>query len=87
MPSGRYRFVRSSNSIKGFLSSNTPSTDALNVVSIWSSAQPQRSYTILVDEDEQLLVELSWNESDVSAGPDLEETCHKFGVDHSYEQS
>lgn len=87
MPSGRYRFVRNSNSTKGFLSSNRPSTDALSVVNIWSNAQPQRSYAILIDEDEQLLVDLSWSESDVSAGPDLEETCYKFGVERSYVQS
>lgn len=86
MPSGRYKFVRSNN-VKGFLSSNRPSTDALNAVSIWSSAQPQRSYDTVVDEDEQLLADLSWGESDDSAGQDLEENCRKFGVEHSFVQT
>ena len=87
MNRARYRFVRKNKSIKGFLSSNSPSTDALNAVDNWSNAKPQRSYTTLVDENEQLLVELSWSESDDSAGPDLEESCHKFGVNRFHEES
>ena len=86
MPSGRYRFVRNSNSIEGFGSTNRPSTDALNVVNIWSSGQPQRSFTILIDEDEQLVADLTWSESDPSAGPSLDGTCNKFGIERSYVQ-
>lgn len=83
----RYRFVRKDKSINGFLSSNTPSTDALKALGKWSNAHPQRGYTKLVDEEEQLLVELSWSESDDSAGPDLDEFCNEFGVNRSYEKS
>lgn len=87
MPSGRYRFARKSNSIEGFASRNRPSTDALNVVNIWSNAQPQRSFSILGDEDEQLLADLSWSEADISAGPNLDDTCDKFGVERFYVQT
>lgn len=87
MPSGRYKFVRKNNSIEGFVSGNRPSTDALNALHIWSNAQPQRSFTILVDEDEQLLANLSWSETDTSAGPSLEAACDKRGVERSYVQT
>jgi len=87
MPSGRYRFVRKSNSIEGFASTNRPSTDALNVVNIWSNAQPQRSFTILIDEDEQLVADLTWSETDSSAGPSLDGACDKFGIERSYVQT
>ena len=87
MPIGHYSFVRSNSSIKGFLSPNRPSTDAISALENWSNNQSQRSYTVLVDEDERLVAELSWNESDASAGSDLEEACRRFGVDRSYEQS
>lgn len=87
MPSGRYKFVRKSNSIEGFVSRNRPSTDALKAVNIWSNVQPQRSFTILVDEDEQLLADLSWSEIDTSAGPSLDDACDKFGVERSYVQT
>ncbi len=87
MPSGRYRFVRKSNSAEGFVSTNRPSTDALNVVIIWSNAQPQRSYTVLIDEDEQLVANLTWSETDPSAGPSLDGACDKFGIERSYVQT
>lgn len=84
MPSGHYKFVRNNNSVEGFVSRNRPSTDALNALHIWSNAQPQRSFTVLVDEDEQLLAHLSWSETDTSAGPHLEAACDKSGVERSY---
>ena len=87
MPSGRYRFVRKLNSIEGFVSTNRPSTDALNVVNIWSNAQPQRSFTILIDEDEQLVADLTWSETDPLAGPSLDGACDKFGIERSYVQT
>ena len=77
-----YSLVRS-NSIEGFLSSNRPSTDALNAVGDWSNSQPERSHTVRVVEDKLLVVELSWSEADDSAGSDLDEACRKFGVDRS----
>lgn len=84
MPGGRYRFVRNTNSIEGLASVNRSSTDALNTVNLWSNAAPQRSFAIIIDEDEQLLVDLSWSDTDISAGPNLDDICHKFGVERSY---
>ena len=84
LPSGHYKFVRKNNSIEGFMSRNRSSTDALNALHIWSNAQPQRSFTILVDEDEQLLANLSWSDADTSAGTNLEAACDKCGVECSY---
>lgn len=87
MPSGRYKFVRKNSSVEGFVSRNRPSTDALNAVNIWSNAQPQRSFTILVDEDEQLVADLTWSETDSSVGPSLDSACDKFGIERSYVQT
>jgi len=86
MPIACYRLARG-NSIEGFLSSNRPSTDALSAVSVWSNSQSERSHTVRVDEDELLVVELSWSEADASAGSDLDEACRRFGVSRSYVQS
>lgn len=86
MPSGRYKFVRKNNSVEGFFSRNMPSTDALGAVNIWSNAHPQRSFSILVDEDEQLVADLTWSENDPSAGASLDIACDKFGIERSYVQ-
>ena len=83
MPIACYRLVRG-NSIEGFMSSNRPSTDALKAVSDWCNGRSERIYTVRVDEDELLVVELSWSEADASAGSDLDKACHTFGVDRSY---
>jgi hypothetical protein len=84
MPSGRYKFVRKNNSVEGFVSRNRPSTDALGAVTIWSNAHPQRSFNILIDEDEQFVADLTWSESDPSAGASLDNACDKFGIERSY---
>lgn len=86
MPIACYRLVRA-DSVEGFLSSNSPSTDALSAVSVWSNSQSARSHTVRIDEDELLVVELSWDEADASAGSDLDEACRRFGVSRSYVQS
>ena len=83
MPTGRYWFTRSSG-INGFFSNNRASTDALNALSEWSSKQTRRSYEELKDEDETLLARLSWSESDIDAGQDLDNACLSCGVEHSY---
>lgn len=83
MPIASYRLVRSNN-VEGFLSSNRPSTDALNALNVWANTQSDRSYTVRVDEDELLVIELNWNDADASAGSDLDKACHRFGVDRSH---
>ena len=87
MPSGRYKFIRKTDSIEGLVSRNRASTDALNAVNIWSNAQPKRSFVILVDEDEQLLADLSWSEADTTAGLSLDDACDKSGIERSYVQA
>lgn len=87
MLTGRYKFKRRNNSSEGFLSRNRASTDALNALDNWSNAQSQRTYTVLDDEEELLLAELSWNELDDSVGPDLDKACQTFGVDRSPEKA
>lgn len=87
MPSARYKFVRKNDNIEGFLSKNRASTDALNALTIWLNSNPQRSYIIVNDEDEQILVDLSWSETDISAGECLEDACNKFGIERSYLQT
>lgn len=87
MPSGRYRFVRRSNSIEGFVSKNRASTDAIGVLEIWSKDRPQRSYNILIDEDDELVADLTWSETDFSVGTSLENACDELGIECSYEQT
>lgn len=87
MPSGCYKFVRKDNSIEGFMSRNRPSTDALNALHIWSNVRSQRGFAVLVDEDEQLTANLSWNEADTSAGASLEAVCDECGVERFYVQT
>ena len=87
MPNARYKFVRKSNSIEGFFSTNRVSTDARNVLQSWEYGKPERSYNIIDDEDEQILVDLSWSETDISAGLDLENASNKLGIERSYVQT
>jgi len=84
MASGRYKFVRDGKNVTGFLSANRASTDALGALGAWSGAQSDRGYTVVIDEDEQLLADLSWSEVDSSAGPDLDCECFKFGLSRIY---
>ncbi|NMG31272.1 hypothetical protein [Aromatoleum evansii] len=85
MPSGRYKFSRSSRSVEGFFSKNTSSTDALNALLVWSSNRSERMYDVITDNDALLFAKLSWSEGDSKAGPDLDDACAKFGVERSYE--
>ena len=84
MASAEYRFNRSKD-VSGFLSQNTPSTDALNALQRWSGGQKGRSYKKKIDEDELLIAQLSWEEGDVNAGPDLDAQCSKCGVERYFE--
>lgn len=86
MPTARYKFSRDHRNIeKGFMSRNNPSTDALSTLLTWKSAKGDREYRILEDNDEALRVEISWSDSDPSAGPDLNSACKNFGLSRTYE--
>lgn len=80
----RYRFTRDRSNVTGLVSGNRASTDALGALSVWCGAQQGREYVVVIDEDEQLVVDLSWSEADSSAGPDLDSACLKLGVSRSY---
>jgi hypothetical protein len=84
MPNAQYRFTRK-DGIEGFLSKNRPSTDALGALHMWREGRAEREFTVQVDEDEQLVAELSWNEADGSAGQELDAACGKLGVTRTYE--
>lgn len=86
MTTARYKFQRIENSVAGFFSNNKANTDALNALSIWSSSKPKRYYKVVIDEDEELLADLTWHESDDSAGVDLEDAAIKFGIERLYIQ-
>ena len=79
MPTARYKFVRD-NGVEGFLRSNRPSTDALGAVSAWSHGATGRSHVVQIDEDDHLVVDLTWSEADRTAGPDLSDLCRRFGI-------
>lgn len=83
MPTARYRFIRDTSSITGFLSGNRASTDALRAMNIWSSRATGRSYAVQIDEDDTLVVDLTWSETDRSAGADLHDSSRSVGVDRS----
>jgi hypothetical protein len=85
MPAARYKFVRDVG-IEGFVSSNRPSTDALNAVITWSRGHASRSYAPKTSENEILVVDLTWSDGDGAAAADLDQSCRRFGVDRSLVQ-
>lgn len=82
--SAKYRFERISNSLAGFGSKNRPSTDAIGALQRWRAINIERSFTILVDEDEFIEAELTWDDADTSAGALLDDFCFKKGVERRH---
>lgn len=80
----KYLFVRDDSSASGILSRNRASTDALNALQEWISVAGGREYSIGsdadADTDHQLVATLTLQQSDTSAGHDLQKCCTKFGV-------
>ena len=85
MPTARYKFFRDT-SMRGFLSGNRASTDAINAVSDWSNAASGRSYELQSEEDETVVVDIMWSELDYTADVNLDDFCRKRGVTRSYVQ-
>ena len=81
--SAEYRFNRCNN-ISGILSKNRPSTDALSALQRWTNSKKGRSYKIRTDEDEHLIAQLSWENNDSNAGPNLDDECTKSGVERHF---
>lgn len=86
MQTANCRFDRINN-VTGFLSQNTPSTDALNALQIWCYGQKDRTYVVKVDEEEFIVAQLSWKKSDMNAGMDLNVACERSGIERHYEVS
>lgn len=82
--SGRYRFTRSSESVAGFLSQNRASTDATNALEKWQRMEKNRCYDVELDEDDELVVRLTFDSSDGAAGSDIDALCEKDGVDRQF---
>ena len=78
----RYKFTRSNN-IAFVISSNRPSTDALNALHKWYG-KPGRSYEVIEDEVEHLVADLEVAKDDESAGPELGDACESAGVERTY---
>lgn len=84
MPSARYRFVRDNNNVAGKMSSQRPSTDAINALGTWAHALPGRSFAEVWDDDESVVADLTWNSADQDAGPSLESACIRVGIERAH---
>ena len=52
-----------------------------------TGADAQQAATqVQIDNDDNLVIDLTWGETDHSAGADLEDSCRRFGVDRSHVQ-
>ena len=83
----KYRFTRT-NSRKGFFSTNTVGTDALNALSAWQASNSSWKYSVDVDTDEELIALLSIPEKDfTTAGISLQDSCVEHGVERTHLES
>jgi hypothetical protein len=82
MTSGVYQFIPCIT----HLSNNTPSTDAFNALSAWSSSIAKRKFEVLQDEEKLLVAKLSWASDDTAAGPDLDKACSDFKIERSFKK-
>lgn len=76
----KWTFERDTRSSAGFLSRNRASTDALSALSRWEAQRLGRSHDIERDGDDEIVVSLSCDASDASAGADLDALCLSVGV-------
>ncbi|MEE8056891.1 MAG: hypothetical protein V3T17_03505 [Pseudomonadales bacterium] len=79
----KYSFKRTEG-IAGFFSSNRASTDALNALQTWLNGN--RSYEVVIDEDELLVAILEFEKNDEAAGLDLDKACDEHGVFRKFEE-
>lgn len=81
----KYRFTRTPNSVTGFFSKNRASTDALAALANWRQKGVDREFSLDDDQDEQIVVPLTFDLSDQStAGIHLDEICEKHGVERTF---
>lgn len=80
MPIGRYRFGRA-DGIVGFMSTQRPSTNALNALGLWTVQSADRSFAVVQEADDWLVADLSWRPRDEQAGTSLDFACYRNGVE------
>lgn len=85
MHKARYSFKRSDN-IAGSMSFNRPSTDAIKALEEWTF-KPDRSYYIREENDDKLVADLTFKDSDEDAGPELDNACEKHGLERTFLQN
>lgn len=83
--SAKYRFVRAEG-VAGFMSRNRVSTDALNALEQWRAKRPGRRYEVVGPdgEDDQLVAQLSLEDTDQDAGASMEAEGLKQGVEFEF---
>ncbi|CAG9169939.1 hypothetical protein [Cupriavidus pinatubonensis] len=75
-------FTRDPNSQVGFQSTNRASTDAINALEQWKVKVVDRDYQVQQDFDNALVVLMTMDARDTTAGLDLEAECVRCGVIH-----
>lgn len=82
--SATYHFVRGKSTPAGFMSTQRPSTDAMNVLGNREDSIFGRSFEVLVDEDEQLVARLTFLKPDQQGAAEmLSGLCLKFGIERN----
>jgi hypothetical protein len=68
--------------IKGFLSAERASSDALSALAQWQSEDPRRSFKIVSGEESEteMVAELSTDAADSNSGASLDTACAKHSV-------
>ena len=59
------------------------STDALKALQKWVG-KGNRSYEVELDEDDELVAVLTFEQEDISAGPQLDDACEEHGVKRTF---
>lgn len=81
MAKAKYIFSRDNQNRRGITSAQEPATDANSALSHWQGeVDDGRHYDPVTEYDVSLTAELSWSDGDTRAGPDLDDSCTKFGV-------
>ena len=80
-----YRFSRDENSLGAILTSQRPSTDAMNVIEKWKGAGSGRSDLVVKDETDFLVATLTFLSGDRDkAASDIDGLCKQFGVKRDF---
>lgn len=78
--SSLWEFRRDPRSMTGFMSTNRPSTDALNALEAWCTRGGHRKYVVKSENDDLLVAMLSTISADLEVGGDLDKECSRWGL-------